>query len=240
MRETQPLSSEQGILPCPPLESTSVKQWAKIRRLRVRSTALGISLLVVLGGIAWLLHSGGYLLSVSDPLPPHAQVAVVLAGSFNGEEARRTEAMHLLQEGLADRVMLSVAKVSYLGQWLPDLERRYIEQKYGSEVAQKVVVCELSPEVDSTAGEALALRGCLEQVGWHSVIVVTSNYHTRRARRIWKELVGKANPSFTVSVRGVPDGDFDPSDWLSKRRYTKTWVLEFSKLVWTYLFGANA
>jgi uncharacterized SAM-binding protein YcdF (DUF218 family) len=47
------------------------------------------------------------------------------------------------------------------------------------------------------------------------VIVVTSNYHARRARYIF----GKNFPlAIGVSVAGAHDGDFDPDHWWEQRR----------------------
>lgn len=187
--------------------------------------------------VVLLLYFGGYILVAADPLPDHADVAVMLAGGINSEEARIAEAIRLLQEGRVNHVMLSVGGAFFLGEWLPDLLLRYVKKEYGTEVARNVVLCELNNSVNSTAVEALTLRRCLEARGWRSVIVITSNYHTRRARLIWRSTLARTEPPFMLSVRGVPDGDFEPNGWWRRRRYAKTWLLEFTKLLWGGLFG---
>ena len=194
----------------------------------------GVAALFVLGGAIALLSWGGYLLVVSDVLPPHSQALVVLAGSVNGERARREEAMRLLREGHAEHVVLSVPQMRYLGEWVPDMMRRYIARVYAPGEAQRVLMC--ASGADSTQEEARALRKCLEEHDWRRVVVITSNYHTRRARYIWHEVFRDANPPFAIYVRGVPDGDFQPDGWWRKRRYAKTFAEEITKLVWTYLF----
>ncbi len=191
------------------------------------------SLACSLGFAALLLHFGGYLLVTSDPLPKHAQVAVVLAGSVTAEETRRAEALRMLKQGLTDHVMLGVGKISYWGQWLPDMVRRYIAKEYGGAIAKRVVLCEMN--VQSTTEEAFALRQCLEERGWRSIIIVTSNYHTRRARLIWAAVLAKADQPFAYAVHGVADGEFEPRGWWRKRRYAKTWLLEAAKLIWSYI-----
>lgn len=191
-----------------------------------------VLLVSLLGATLFALRFGGSFLVAPDPLPGRAQVAVALAGSVGAEEARRAEALRLLQVGRADHVMLSVGKVWFWGEWMPDLARRYLAKKYGEEMAKRVVLCEMN--ADSTAEEVRALLGCLRERGWRSVIVVTSNYHTRRARLIWRRVVADAHPPFTVAVHGVSDGDFEASGWWRRRRHAKTWLLEITKLVWAY------
>ncbi len=193
--------------------------------------ALGIALLLSLIALC-LRYSGGLLVS-SDPLPAHAQVAVMLDGPTQGVIARQALVLSLLQQGRVDHVMLSAGRVWLWGEWLPDMVRGYVERTYGADVARRVVVCAMN--TDSTVEEAGALRGCLLERGWTSVIVVTSDYHTRRARRIWKREVG---PPFTIWVFGVGDADFDQHDWWRNRHYAKTWLLETTKSVWSYLGGS--
>jgi uncharacterized SAM-binding protein YcdF (DUF218 family) len=184
-------------------------------------------------GLLFALRSGD-LLVAPDPLPPHSDVLVVLAGSISGEQARRLEAMRLLKEGRADRLVLSAPQVEYLGEWVPDLMKRYVERAYGLQGGGLVVLC--PHRASSTREEAQALRPCLEEHGWRTAVVVTSNYHTRRARHVWREVVEEAHSPLRVWVHGVPDGEFEPRGWWRHRDYAKTFVLEGTKLAWTYLF----
>jgi len=182
-----------------------------------------------------ILRFGGFLLLDPDPLPPRAEVAITLHGSDEGTAARLAEAIRLLREDRVNSVMLSVGAVRYWGEWLPSLVRHYLRTRYGEETSDRIVLCELL--VDSTAQEALALRHCLEQRGWRSVIVVTSDFHTRRAKLIWQESISGADPPFVLAVVGVADGSYDPRDWWHNRRYAKTWLLEVTKLTWYLLEG---
>jgi uncharacterized SAM-binding protein YcdF (DUF218 family) len=201
-----------------------------IARIRIAGLALVFPALGVAGTLGW----GGDLLVAPDPLPAHAEALVVLTGSLHGEQARREEAMRLFGEGRADRLVLSVPRVMFLGEWVPDMMRRYLERVYGTARAQGVVLC--PHNADSTVEEARALRPCLEEQGWRSIIVITSNYHTRRARHIWGQAFRNVHPPVRIFVHGVSDGDFEPRGWWHNRRYAKTFLGETTRLVWTYLF----
>lgn len=157
----------------------------------------------------------------------------MLAGSPESVAARFNTAQSLLMQGRVDYVMVSVGKVWLWGKWFPQLVEDYIEGSYEPRIASRDILCEMN--TDSTQEEALALRACLRERGWRSVLVVTSDYHTRRARRIWRKLY---DAPYTISVYGVKDGELDTEGWWRSRHYAKTWLLETSKLVWSYLFGA--
>ena len=70
-------------------------------------------------------------------------------------------------------------------------------------------------------------------------LVVTSNYHTRRARLVWEGALKDTQPGFQVSIRGVSDGSFEARGWWRHKIYAKTWILEVTKLIWTYCFGRS-
>jgi uncharacterized SAM-binding protein YcdF (DUF218 family) len=60
------------------------------------------------------------------------------------------------------------------------------------------------------------------------VIVVTSNYHTRRARYIFAHVF----PAGTaVRVTSAPDGDFDPERWWQKRISIKKLTREMAGMM---------
>jgi uncharacterized SAM-binding protein YcdF (DUF218 family) len=184
-----------------------------------------------------LLRWGGDLLISTDPLPAHVDAAVVLQGSSIGERARLAGAMSLLQQGLPNRILLSVPRESYWGASIPPMARGYIERNYGSEAAARVDFCETGTDVNSTEEEARALDACVHQHGWQSIVVVTSDYHTRRAGMIWRRTIRQQDPSLHLWVHAVNDPEFQSRGWWHERLYAKTWLLEFTKLIWTELFG---
>ena len=182
--------------------------------------------------IICLLRWGGYILVSEDRQPAHAQAAVVLQGSTIGERVRLDGALKLAQEGVVDRVLLSVPRESYWGQSIPPVARQFIETNYGAALSARVVFCETGADVDSTAEEAAALIPCIQQLGLRSIIVVTSDYHTRRAGMIWEKMIRKDDPTTTLAVHGVSDPEYRIRGWWRDRRSAKTWFLELTKLVW--------
>jgi hypothetical protein len=181
-----------------------------------------------------LMRWGGYLLISNDPLPVHADVAVVLQGSILAEQQRLRGALQLLQGDKVTQILVSIPKESYWGQSVAPIARSYIARKYGQASADRTTFCESGPEVNSTQQEASVLSKCVMAYGWHSMILVTSDYHSRRARIIWKKVLRHQNSSIEhVSIYGVGDAEFHAVGWWQDRLSAKTWVTECIKLLWT-------
>jgi uncharacterized SAM-binding protein YcdF (DUF218 family) len=83
-------------------------------------------------------------------------------------------------------------------------------------------------DADSTREEAEALVKLVKTRKWHKTIVVTSNYHTRRARYIFNRVFPQ---DIEVRVASARDGDFDPQRWWEKRKSTKELMKEFAGMV---------
>lgn len=214
-----------------PLEASKGRRFPKALKWIAALSAFG---LIVVG---CLMQWGGYLLESSDPLPAKADAAIVLEGSLIGERARLAGAMQLLRQGVPERVLVSLPPTSYWGDPVAPMARHFLETNYGHDLADRVDFCEVGPEVDSTLQEARAIDRCIQEHHWKSIVVVTSNYHTRRAGIIWRKVMRKVNPSLQITVFGVSDPEFQADGWWRKRLWAKTWLLEFSKLIWTETVG---
>lgn len=182
-----------------------------------------------------LLRWGGDFLIASDQAPEHVDAAVVLQGSIAAEKVRIAGAINLLQQGVADRALLSVPKESYWGQSIPPIAHAYLEGNYGGDLAARVDFCETSGEVNSTVQEAQAVSVCIQEHHWQSVVIVTSNYHTRRAAMLWRRMT-RYDPKLHIWVEGVTDPEFQ-QPWWRHRQSAKIWVMEAAKLVWIMLGG---
>jgi vancomycin permeability regulator SanA len=89
-------------------------------------------------------------------------------------------------------------------------------------------IVRVSHNAGNTREEAQALAQQALERKWRSVIVVTSNYHTRRARYIFLHVF----PSQTlVRVSGSHDGDFDPEHWWQARNSLKEFTREFAGML---------
>ncbi len=199
----------------------------------VVASLLLILVLILLAMLRW----GGYLLVHSDVLPSHADGIVVLdAGAGSSEDARITAAIQILNEGIVSQALLSVPKQGFWGQSIPAVARAYLEKKYGNDIASRIGFCETGPDVNSTEQEAQILIPCAQGEHWHSLIVVTSNFHSRRAGIIWHRTCKREHCDMQMWIESAPDPLFRPSGWWTNRLYAKTWLLEFTKLVWSRVF----
>jgi uncharacterized SAM-binding protein YcdF (DUF218 family) len=185
--------------------------------------------------IVCLLRWGGYLLVARDSVPEHVDAAVVLQGSIASENARTAAAMALLQQGSANRVAISVPRESYWGEEIAQVARPYLEKKYGAELASRVDFCNTEPDITSAQQEARALTTCIQEHGWRSVALLTSNYQSRRVGMIWRKTVSRGDWSVDVFVAGVPDPAYQPRGWWRQRLYAETWLRESARLAWASL-----
>ena len=139
----------------------------------------------------------------------------------------------MLQQGATSRVLLSIQSGQIWGEDVPPMARRFLQLRFGAAVSDRIDFCETGPEVNSTADEARVLAKCISDHGWHSVVVVTSDYHTRRAGMTWKRVLREKRFALDIAIDGVADPEYSPSGWWRERTYAKTWLLEFTKLCWT-------
>jgi uncharacterized SAM-binding protein YcdF (DUF218 family) len=86
--------------------------------------------------------------------------------------------------------------------------------------------------MNSTQAEAEYVGRYLKGKGMHSILLVTSNYHTHRAAYLFR----KENPGLNVTVIAAADPDFSPNSWWTYRQAQKTFLLEWMKTVASY-FG---
>ncbi len=81
----------------------------------------------------------------------------------------------------------------------------------------------------STLEEAQMLLPFLEEHGWRRFIVVTSNYHTRRTRMIYRALLRGRDLHFQMSA--ASDAGFQPERWWHRRTGLAMLVFEWVKYV---------
>ncbi len=188
-----------------------------------RSKRWGIAVLIPLALAAlswqwWLPLPAGFLVR-GDP-PVKSDGIVVLAGDGYGYRIRA--AADLAQRGYAPIVLASGAAWIY-GVCECDLAIDYaVRQGYPRALFEP-----LRNDATSTEAEALAIFREARRRGWSSILIVTSDYHTRRARLILNRLKPE---DLRVTVYAAPDRFFRADRWWSNRESRKTLVLEWSKL----------
>jgi uncharacterized SAM-binding protein YcdF (DUF218 family) len=189
------------------------------QKTRIPLRKLRITLAIILTAILILSTSSGSFLVVNDLQP--ADVIVVLAGETRERPKRGVQ---LLSENYAPKMLLDVpvAEIIYNVSSL-DIARAYIQQL---PERQSVSICPIFGL--STKTEAQDVARCLEQSGVRRILLVTSDYHTRRARSIFAhELRG-----YQVFVTPAYDRSQFGAAWWRHRQWAKINFSEWVRLVW--------
>ena len=154
---------------------------------------------------------------VIDQPAAHAD-ALLLLGDDNFYADRATHAAELIRHGVAPVVVASGRRLRP-GAGVVELQEHDLIERG----VPKDKIIRFPNDAESTLEEAVALSRLCTERHFHSVIVVTSNYHARRARHIFDKVFP---PTITVSVAGAHDGDFDPEHWWEKRKSQELFVHE--------------
>jgi len=179
-----------------------------------------LPLALLLAGLllAFAVNAGRWL--ILDQ-PEHSDVIVVLAGETDRRPAR---ALELLRQGLAPRIVMDVPADSNLyGVSELELAQRWVEKL---PEAASITICTIAGL--STRDESHDVAQCLAQEKSDHILIVTSDYHTRRARSIFEhELHGKV---FSMAA-ARDDGQFG-ARWWKHRQWAKTLVDEWMRVIW--------
>ncbi len=159
---------------------------------------------------------------VVDEPALHADAIVVL-GDDNYYADRATHATELYRQGVAGIVVASGRRLRPNAGMSELMEHDLVERGVPKE---KIV--RFAHDADGTSEEAAALEHLAEQHKWKSVVLVTSNYHTRRARYIFQKVFPAG---IAVSVGSARDGDFDPQRWWEKRKSIKLFAREMAGML---------
>lgn len=145
--------------------------------------------------------------------------AIVVLGDDNFFADRATRAAELFRQGKAPVVVASGRRLRPNAGVSELMEHDLIERG-----VPKDRIIRVTHDADSTREEAEALLRFTIPKKWHALIVVTSNYHTRRARYIFRKTFPQAVEIYVASAR---DGDFDPDQWWMKRKSIKELTREW-------------
>lgn len=151
-----------------------------------------------------------------------ADALIVLTGD-NFYADRATRAAELFREGKAPLVVASGKRLRPNAGTAELTEHDLVERG-----VPKDKILRFPHDADSTREEAEALARLAETKKWRRVIVVTSNYHTRRARYIFRRVFPQG---IEIRVASARDGDFDAERWWEKRISTKELMREFAGMV---------
>jgi len=182
---------------------------------------VALLVIVVLCAVIYLLRrpilrAAGEFWIVQDPLAASDAIVILGDDNFNAERAAR--AAELLRAGWAPRIVASGRMLRPYTS-IADLMERDLTDRG---VPPSAIV-KLTHKADSTREEGEAIAQLIAQRGWKKVIVVTSNYHTRRSRYILSRVLPAG---VVLRLAPAPDSEFDPAQWWTHRRGVKIYFHE--------------
>jgi uncharacterized SAM-binding protein YcdF (DUF218 family) len=178
-----------------------------------------------------ILTAVGRALIMDDALQ-HVDMIFVLNGDVN---TRPIQAAELYQQGLAPLVGIARSESHTAEEMgLAPNETDIAIQEMGKLgiPSNSIVVIPSEADVTSTYDEAIALQQYVEANDIHSIIIVTSAFHTRRAKWICsQELRGL---DVTVSMAATADEDFNATNWWKSEEGLITVNNEYVKLFYYF------
>ena len=157
-----------------------------------------------------LRFAGGFWIVEDSPKPSDA---IVMLSDDNFQADRASHAADLYRAGWAPRVIASGRLLRpYTG--ISEIEEHDLESRG---VPQAAVV-KLPGEDRNTREECTNIGQFIASRGWKKILLVTSNYHTRRARYICERVLPSGT---TLLVSPAGDADYDPGTWWHSRQGTK-------------------
>jgi uncharacterized SAM-binding protein YcdF (DUF218 family) len=193
----------------PSTVSRAPRRTAHGRRLAAAAALLIAVATLAYAGRAVLLEAAGRAAVVSDPVAP-ADFIFLLNG---GTAARPPHAAALYHRGLAERIFIARA-----AEPVPQLRDVYPSQTEAAVLVleragvprEAVLILDGGAGTTSTAEEARLLAAFLRRHPAERVLVVTSDYHTRRTRwHLRRELRG-TDVELRMAAAAEP---FGPHDW---------------------------
>ena len=193
---------------------------------RIRRTPFlllsGLVVVAVWTHSLWLGALGARLIRADEPA--HADYAVVLAGDGHGH--RIIEAAELVRRGFVRKALVSGPCCCY-GVQESDMAVDFAVKKgYPQDFFIK------APHMaTSTQQEAQILIPELRRLGARSFLLVTSDYHTRRAGGYFRKL----SDGLSMRVIAAPDENFRWNSWWRNREGQKIFYMEWSKTIASFV-----
>ena len=155
---------------------------------------------------------------VKNEQPFRADLVVVLAGDAYGH--RILKAAELVKQGYAPQVLVSGAPGFYdlheSDLAIPFAVRRGYPQEW---------FIPLPHQAHSTEEEARVVLAELRRRNAHRVLLVTSDYHSRRAAHLFRA----HSEGLDIRMVTAPDDYFSAYGWWHTREGRKTFLLEWTK-----------
>ena len=188
--------------------------------LRFTLVTLGVLLALAAASPWWLPKVGTWL--VEDDGPAKADIGVVLGGDYWGYRIQK--AAQLIQQGYIPQALIS-GPAGFYGYHEDDLAISYIVAK-GYPAAGFIP---FPHNALSTEAEARVVLPELRRRNIHSFLLITSDYHSRRAARTFRYIGRKLGylPAMRVVTSGSPL--YQTDRWWKTREGQKAVFFEWAK-----------
>jgi uncharacterized SAM-binding protein YcdF (DUF218 family) len=169
-----------------------------------------------------LLTALGQWLVLSES-PQKADAAVAMAGDDYGE--RVIAAGQLVRDGWVPYALIN--GTPFLGTNHAELTIAYaVEKGYPRSYFKP-----FERDMVATRDETETVARYLQENGIRKILLVTSNYHTRRTAFLMR----RAAPWLQFRMVAAPDKSFSPDSWWKTRAGQRTLFLEWSKTISAHL-----
>jgi len=174
---------------------------------------------LVIAALIVLAANAGRMLVVDAP--QRSDVILVLAGETDRRPAR---ALELLHQGFGRRVVIDVPA----GAMVYEFTQVQLAEKYIHDLPEGASISVCAIEGLSTRDESHDAEKCLAHQEGNRVLIVTSNFHTRRALSIFRHEV----PGKSFSVAAAYDDSQFAARWWTHREWAKTCFYEWIRFLW--------
>ena len=187
-----------------------------MRLSRRAAWPLGLVLALVLLHVQWLPVLAWILICAEAPR--RADAIFVLGGDQYGE--RILHAAALARQGYAPKVYVS-GPSGIFDHYESDLSIEFARRRGYTDVT----FLALENDCKSTRDEAERYLPEFRRLGFKRILVVTSNFHTRRAGRIFRAVAQEPE----IHMMAAAAREFRPADWWLRRQDQKNLFMEWSK-----------
>jgi hypothetical protein len=161
----------------------------------------------------------GSFLVVDAPRP--SDVILVLAGET---DKRPERALELLAQGYGRRIVLDVPTNAKIYEFT----QIQLAEKYIQDLPQVASVSVCPIDGLSTKEESKDAEKCLAREGGKRVVIVTSDFHARRALSVFR----REFPENEYSVAAARNAEQFGVRWWRHRQWSKIFVDEWLRFIW--------
>jgi hypothetical protein len=195
---------------------------AEMRRIRL-TTGLAAALATVVLALALIAFSKGGSFLIIDH-PEKSDAIVITQGDslddpywFGMRLMNNGYGRELLVDARSNRIFFGRTQADWAGDFIA---------KTAANLPGQVRVCAIAG--DTTAEEIYEVHDCFKGHPIHSVLLVVSDFHTRRSLAMFSRLL----PNYHWSVAAVHDPMRFGDPWWRKRAWIRTGVVEWQHLLW--------